>query len=296
MLVAELASQRANAAKASDDRSVLHIHKCVQHVCTPVNVDCVSANVDIARMADDKTTGQRLRALMDRAGLSVRAFAIASGYSHGSGVQRYIEPDFEGHLKPDVATKMAKALVGRGTPPIESSEVFDLIGVPPSNGEPFKLEGAADVSMARDLPVYGTSLGASREFDGRAIEQTMLNSGSVIEYRPRPTVLEGKRFAYGLYVQGSSMSPRFEDGEMVFASDSRASRPAQIGDDVIVYVLDPEEIDDGETACAVLVKRLVRRTATYVELEQFNPACTFKIDAGLIRRIDRVYPWGELLS
>lgn len=296
MGVAQLASQSANAAKASDDRSMVHIHKCVQHVCTPVNVDCVSTNVDTLRMADDKTTGQRLRALMDRAGMSVRAFAVASGYSHGSGVQRYIEADFEGYLKPDVASKMAKALAGRGTPPIDPSEVFDLIGVPPSNATPFKLEGAADISMIRDLPVYGTSLGAPREFDGRAIEQTMLNSGSVIEYRPRPVVLEGQRHAYGLYVQGSSMSPRFEDGEMVFASDSRHSRPPRIGDDVIVYVLDPEEIDDGESACAVLVKRLVRRTATYVELEQFNPACLFKIDAGLIRRIDRVYPWGELLS
>ncbi len=169
--------------------------------------------------------------------------------------------------------------------------------IPPSNARVVRFEGAPDISMARDLPIYGTSLGAPREFDGKAIEQTMLNSGAAIEYRPRPVVLEGQRHAYGLYVQGSSMSPRFDDGEMVFASDSRHSRPARIGDDVIVYVLDPNaDVDDGESACAVLVKRLVRRTANYVELEPFNPTCTFKIATAVVRRIDRVYPWGELLS
>lgn len=179
------------------------------------------------------------------------------------------------------------------------ADLFDGEGapeIPTGNAKVVRFEGAPERTMARDLPVYGTSLGAPREFDGKAIEQTMLNSGTAIEYRPRPVVLEGQRYAYGLYVQGTSMAPRFEDGEMVFASDSRHSRPARIGDDVIVYVMDPNEHDDGETACAVLVKRLVRRTATYVELEQFNPAGTFKIDIGVVRRMDRVYPWGELLS
>lgn len=178
-------------------------------------------------------------------------------------------------------------------------ELFDgeaTPDIPPSNAKVVRFEGAPERTMARDLPVYGTSLGAPREFDGKAIEQTMLNSGTAIEYRPRPVVLEGQRYAYGLYVQGTSMAPRFEDGEMVFASDSRHSRPARIGDDVIVYVMDPSEPDDGESACAVLVKRLVRRTASYIELEQFNPAGTFKIDLGFVRRVDRVYPWGELLS
>src|SRR3546814_12649499 len=66
------------------------------------------------------------------------------------------------------------------------------------------------------------------------------------------------------------------------------------GDDVVVYLrpLHPED-DDGERARAVLVKRLIRRTSGYIELEQFQPARTFKLDAAEIVRIARVIPRSE---
>lgn len=121
----------------------------------------------------------------------------------------------------------------------------------------------------------------------------MLNSGEIIGYLPRPAVLNGIEAAYGLYVQGSSMAPRFDDGDPIFATNSKISRPPKIGDDVIVYMHDGE---DDERATAVLIKRLVRRTAEYIELEQFNPAMAFKINARKVMRIDRVVPWSELLS
>jgi len=167
--------------------------------------------------------------------------------------------------------------------------------IPPSNARVVRFEGASDVHLPRDVPVFGTSLGAPLEFDGEAIEQTMLNTGNTIAYLPRPTVLNGQKYAYGLYVQGSSMAPRFEDGETIFVTDCRHSKPPKIGDDVVVYIRDCED-DDGERAVGVLVKRLVRRTANYVELEQFTPAVTFQIEASKILRMDRVIPWMELLS
>jgi transcriptional regulator with XRE-family HTH domain len=164
-----------------------------------------------------------------------------------------------------------------------------------NNAVPFRYEGAADVSLPRDVPIFGTSLGAPQDFDGTAIEQTTLNSGEVIGYLPRPTVLNGQRAVYGLYVQGGSMAPRFEDGDTLFAQDSRQGRPPRIGDDVIVYLVEMDG-DDGERASAVLVKRLVRRTSDYIELEQFGPAAVFRIAVRQVLRIDRVIPWRELLS
>ncbi len=69
----------------------------------------------------------------------------------------------------------------------------------------------------------------------------------------------------------------------------------RIGDDVVVYLRDIDD-DDGQRASAVLVKRLIRRTASHVELEQFGPAAKFRIETVKIVRIDRVIPWRELLS
>lgn len=294
--VAECASERPDTATLCNDGLMIGHVRNVRHDRTSVNnVDNVRAKIDNVWMTR-QTTGQALIALKNRAGLSLEAIAARAGYRGRSSVQNFFSASYDKSLEIDAAGKLANAFEGKGTPPIDRSEVMALTGAYDSNGRVVKFEGAPDVSMARDLPIYGTSLGAPRSFDGTAIEQTMLNSGSVIEYRPRPVVLEGQRHAYGLYVQGSSMAPRFEDGEMVFASDSRNSRPARIGDDVIVYIRDIDAEDDGESACAVLVKRLVRRSASYIELEQYNPACTFKIDTTAVRRIDRVYPWGELLS
>jgi hypothetical protein len=214
----------ANAPEARYNGSVVHKAN-VPADCTLVNIECVQPQVEVACMIEKQTTGTIIRNLMDRAGHSVRSFALAAGYSHGSGVQRYIEADFDGQLRPDVARRLAGALAGRGSPPISESEIYGLVGIPESNAMVVKYEGASDVVLTRDFPVYGTSLGAPREFDGKGIEQTMLNTGNVIEYIKRPSILNGQGHAYGLYVQGSSMTPRFDDGETLFVTDSRHSNP-----------------------------------------------------------------------
>lgn len=167
--------------------------------------------------------------------------------------------------------------------------------IPATNGKVKKLEGAPDVTLNRDLPVYGTSLGAPRDFDGKAIEQIMLNTGTAIDHIKRPAMLHGQDYAYALYVQGSSMDPKFEDGDTIYVTDSRRGKPPRITEDVVVYIRDMDQ-DDGATATGVLVKRLVRRTASYVELQQFTPAETFRIPADMVLRMDRVIPWREIVA
>lgn len=141
------------------------------------------------------------------------------------------------------------------------------------------------------LPVYGSALGTARMFDGEAIEQTTLNSGDVMEYVKRPAILNGKRMAYALHVQGSSMDPALPEGEIVVAC---RDMPLSIGDIVVVYLRDGE--DDGHRARAVLVKTLVRRSASYVELRQYEPRMDFKVPAEEVLRIDRVLTRREMLS
>ena len=181
-------------------------------------------------------------------------------------------------------------------------EIVDLVGGgtsrslegPQPNARTVPMEGASYERMREDLPIYGSALGAAREVDGEAVEQTTLNRAEIIAYAKRPVLLNGNTVAYGVYVAGSSMDPRYRDGEMVLV-DPKGRVFA--GEDVIVYLrTNNEEDDNGEAARAVLIKHLIRRTSTYIELEQYSPSQVFRIPASEVVNIHRVIPWQELLG
>lgn len=163
--------------------------------------------------------------------------------------------------------------------------------IPSPNARIIPMEGASLERPQENLPVWGAALGSEREFEGEAVELTTLNTGEILEYVRRPTILNGKKGVYALNVQGSSMHPALPDGEMIVAvRDS----PMSVGDNVVVYLRGDE--DDGETARGVLVKELVRRTAGYVELRQYQPSKDFRVRMDQVIRIDRVLTRREMLS
>lgn len=297
--VAQLPCERADASKVGDNRLMVHAHD-VQSVCTLVNVECVDHFFDKCSVIGERTSGQIIRELQERSGFSVRAFAKACGYSHASGIQRYVDLEFDGNLRPDVAKKMAEALTGKGAPPIEAAEVYALVGMPTPNAVVQPFEGASLSRMKQDLPILGTALGADKVVDGFAVEQTYLYSDEIIGHARRPVILDGRADAYGIYVQGSSMDPVFEDGALILVE---TKRPPRIGDNVVVYLrrngADQEadhDADDGVSARTVLVKRLVRRSGTFVEMEQHNPKLSFKIAAIDVLKMHRVMTLADLLS
>jgi hypothetical protein len=244
-------------------------------------------------MTTQETTGSAVNRLRDRAGLSLRALAAKAGYAAASSIQRYADPAFDSPLGVEVATRFADAMEGAGSPPIARAEVLMLTGlVTGSNALPFRMEGASVDRMRRDLPIYGTALGADEIVDGEAIEQTTLNRGEIVEYKRRPAILDGRADVYGLYVQGSSMQPRFRDGETVFVESRK--RPA-VGDDAVIYLRMADEVE-GERPSGVLIKAIVRKTASYVELEQYNPALTFRIPMERVDRMDRVLTLDDMIS
>lgn len=254
----------------------------VHNDCTLVNVDCVSRVLDNVRVIEGRTTGQILRGLMERAGLSVRAFAQAAGYSHGSGVQRYIEADYDSELPNQVARKMAEALDGRGEPPITRAEVFLLTGVVPHfEAQPNDVLPPRYVDLPRDVPIFGTAVGTFSEDEN--IEQTAMEMGEPIDHMIRPPGLMGKRGIYGLYVVGESQMDRFKPGELVFADPNR---PPMIGDDVIVYL--KKQQGDDEAIASILIKQLIRRGPSRIELRQLNPFAEFSVDARKVAAIHRV--------
>ena len=110
-------------------------------------------------------------------------------------------------------------------------------------------------------------------------------NGDVIDLIDRPAGLVGVPNAYAVYVVGGSMEPRYHPGEVVHI---HPGRPVDVG----AYVLVQRRGKQGEAPLAV-IKRLAKRTASKITLEQFNPPKVFDIKAGDIVSIHRVVGSGE---
>ncbi|MEP0149978.1 S24 family peptidase [Roseibium sp.] len=106
-----------------------------------------------------------------------------------------------------------------------------------------------------DLPVFVSARGGLRE-------DSMIIGSEPIEYVKRPEPLWNVRDGYAVYVAGESMSPAYENGDMVLVHPHRPGRP---GDDVIVIGGD----EDGTRYA--LIKRLMKSTNAEWHLRQFNP-------------------------
>ena len=106
-------------------------------------------------------------------------------------------------------------------------------------------------------------------------------NGDVIDMVDRPASLAGVALAYGVYVVGGSMEPRYFPGELVLI---HPGKPVTLGAFVLVQ---KKPKQDGDPPLAV-IKRLIKRTASKITLEQFNPAKSFDIRSDDIVSIHRV--------
>lgn len=143
------------------------------------------------------------------------------------------------------------------------------------------------------IPLVGTGDCADLEVvadDGHDIwiERSSFDPDYQVRMIDRPPALRGARHAYAIYFQGSSMEPRFFAGEIGIVDPDR---PAAPGDFVLVQLNNGEE----DHVVSVLVKRLIRQTSGYVELEQFNPATIFRIDKSKVARVHKIMPPTDLL-
>jgi phage repressor protein C with HTH and peptisase S24 domain len=139
--------------------------------------------------------------------------------------------------------------------------------------EPVDLPALTNLPKLLDVPVFGTVLGG-RESDFLILDE-------IIEYRGRMPGIMGKRRVYGLYVQGDSMAPWAESGDMLFVDPDV---PASIGD-YIVFELKPVRDGDGRQA---FVKRLVGRSPTKLKVKQWNPEKIIEFDRDRIAAVHRV--------
>lgn len=89
-----------------------------------------------------------------------------------------------------------------------------------------------------------------------------------VEYRPLPHYLANALDAYGVFVVGESMAPRYEPGEV---AEVAPHKPLRRDTDVILY--GPDRQGDRRA----MIKRLVGWTETEWHLRQFNPPRDFTV-------------------
>lgn len=145
---------------------------------------------------------------------------------------------------------------------------------------PTDIPAPTGAGLPKDVPVLGTAAGS--ELGNGAFQL----STDVIDYVRRPAGLAGARAAYALYVEGDSMFPRFEPGDLVFIHPHRKPLP---GDYVII-----QEADSNNGEPRAFIKRLVKITGTTIRVTQFNPEATidFVIRPGTV--VHKVITDGDL--
>lgn len=134
-----------------------------------------------------------------------------------------------------------------------------------------------------EIPVYRTWVGPS----GAGGDFTMSLSEVVLSVR-RPAKLADRTDIYGLYVVGDTMSPRYEDGELILVE----SGPPPKKNDHVVVRMKPDE--DGR--CHAYLKQLLRRVGATIELKQYNPERVTTLDACDVDAIHRVMTTHDLVN
>lgn len=154
-------------------------------------------------------------------------------------------------------------------------------GIEPPNAAPAPIQMPTRQEMPQDIPVMGNGAGAP---DGA------INMGDAVDYLRRPPGLRNARDVYAVYVTGDSMEPRFFAGDPVMVSPSR---PARIGDDVVVQCA----IDGGgqDKHLVAFVKTLTGRQGSRYSFRQYNPAGDWH-PPGPVHSVHRIYTLTDLFA
>ncbi|MBW8637039.1 helix-turn-helix transcriptional regulator [Hoeflea sp. WL0058] len=172
--------------------------------------------------------------------------------------ERQLSKEWAEKLAPHLGISPAELMFGLGSDDGSAEAFSDSEG----NGSNAAI-GSRLMNNTNDVPVYGQAVGGD---DGEFV----LN-GEKLDDVFRPPSLSSVIDAYAVYVTGSSMEPRYFDGEVVYVNPIKKARR---GDFVVAQIRDPER----ETTMAY-VKRFVRWNERELVLFQYNPEKELKFQA-----------------
>lgn len=128
-------------------------------------------------------------------------------------------------------------------------------------------------SLNKDLPVWFTAEAGEGAFS--------MDTGNAVDTVRRPSGLANNKNAYAIYVEGTSMDPVYEAGDLLYVDPNR---PPRNGRDCVVMLRKRHEGDEPRH----LLKRLVKRTPTKWVFRQFNPDKEISIDEAQVEAVHLV--------
>lgn len=145
-----------------------------------------------------------------------------------------------------------------------------------------EIQPPATATMPANVPVMGTAAGSHLR------GAFALNTSTIVDYVRRPPALAGAGNAYALYIEGSSMEPRYHPGELVFV---HPDRPARMGDAVIVQV----QIGPNQPIEAT-IGTLMRRTERFITIGKLNPAADVDLKRETVIAVHKVLSLNDLFG
>jgi SOS-response transcriptional repressor LexA len=214
-----------------------------------------------------------------------------NAWAMNAGVSRTVWSDMRRHGNPSRRT-LEKLLMAAGSS-LAEFEALRIRGVPASETLPTGALGDGRASPwgaphVPPLPLVASSLAGEWGDPASRIELTEIGSGEIVDRVNRPRSLANDHTAYAITIVGDSMWPRFRPGRRVAVSPGA---PVAIGDDVVVKLA--SHGDERPNRVPALIKELVRKTASAVELRQFNPDVTFEVPGADIAAMEKIL--GELI-
>lgn len=107
------------------------------------------------------------------------------------------------------------------------------------------------------------------------------DGGSHVAHVPAPPALTGVKGGYALYVDNSSMEPRYFEGDMVYVNPIQ---PPRLNDFVVLH----------HATGSRLIRRLIARGEETLTFERYNPAGRDEIDRIEIVELHRILNSDEL--
>ena len=219
--------------------------------------------------------GEAIRAARERLGWSQSKLAGEASRLGGASIPQQAVTRIEagGESKHKLAILRALDLLDRPSRQTEAAVSSDVETV--GEAPPFRRLGGP-----RDVPELGIAVGGE---DG----DFTLN-GTTLDYLPRPAAL-ATRDVFAVRVKNDSMSPRFDEGHLLYVDRHREPRPGEDG----IIELWPEE--DGAAGRA-FVKQIVSKSAVRVVARQFNPVRELTFERDRVKAIYRIVPNNELFG
>jgi phage repressor protein C with HTH and peptisase S24 domain len=208
-------------------------------------------------MADIPVT-ERLKALRNRAGVTMAEAAQALGKKTPSGYQHYEDPKkfSRPYLPHEIIEKLIPLFVGHGEPPVTEEEAWNLGGQRRKGDYP-SITPIRRPAPGRLVPIYSAAQGG---------EGHLIIDHTLIDELPPPEELLYVRDPYGILIVGESMVPAYRPGDIAWVNPHKLP---ERDTDVVLYHVPPH----GEAEA--IIKTLVSWSPQEWKLRQYQPPLDF---------------------